>query len=204
MCLPWYFTHGLACKLICPKLNTKALVFLKFSSFTFVIRIQKFPALFLCVSWMIRSKPAGRNPLWFFLSMLYSCEQIHAWILQIIVHNHAVKELTVLALHGPACFLDLLKVFILRKPRGKYWITIKIHEHTLFLLFVATYRSIIIKKCTTRNIKCISYMKVSLNVAAGKKMWVFSCLPHAFRGWRPHKYDVGLQLLGSDWMNALE
>ncbi len=87
------------------------------------LKMPLFVLMHVCASRMTGSKPAGRNPLWFFLSMLYSREQIHAWILQIIVHNHTVKVLTILGFHCPASFLNLLKVFVLRKPVGQCYMS---------------------------------------------------------------------------------
>lgn len=171
-----------------PYITHIGICFLQFNSFTYIRTFPVFVVVRVCLSWTIRSKPAGRNPLRFFLSMLYSGEEIHAWILQIFIHNHTVKKLTVLGLHGPAHVLNVHKVFILRKSVWRYMLCL--HQNA--------YRPIIRNRCITRNIKCISYMEVSLNVSIGKKMWVFSCLSHAFRRWWTHIYDVGLQLLVSD------
>lgn len=59
------------------------------------------------------SYPAGRDPLRLVLRPAHRRQQLDAGVLQLVVDDHVVKELPVLRLHLPDCFLHLLEVFIL-------------------------------------------------------------------------------------------
>lgn len=61
------------------------------------------------------SNPAGRDPLWLVLRPHHCCQQLNAGVLQLIVDDHMIKELPVVWLNLPCCFLHLLEVFILMK-----------------------------------------------------------------------------------------
>ncbi len=66
---------------------------------------------------LLRPAPADRDPLWFVLCLLDDGAELHAGVLQVVVHQHAVEELFVLHLHQPGRLLQLHKVILLQEKQ---------------------------------------------------------------------------------------
>lgn len=64
---------------------------------------------------LLSSGPADGDPLRFVLGLLDDGAQLHAGVLQVVVHQHAVKELFVLGLHQLGRLLQLHKVVRLQE-----------------------------------------------------------------------------------------
>lgn len=60
------------------------------------------------------SGPAHRDPVRFVLHPLDDGAELHAGLLQIVIHQHAVEELFVLGLHEPGRVLQLREVLLLQ------------------------------------------------------------------------------------------
>lgn len=73
--------------------------------------ISSSPALLLF------SAPADGYPLWFVLSLLDDGAKLYAGILEVFVHQHAVKELFVFRFNQPRQLLQLAEVVFLQKEK---------------------------------------------------------------------------------------
>lgn len=58
--------------------------------------------------------PADRGPLWLLLGLLDEGEELHAGVVQVLVHQNTIKKVPVSDLHQPRCLLQLHKVVVLR------------------------------------------------------------------------------------------
>lgn len=125
--------------------------------------------------------PAAGHPLRLVLRLVHHRQQLHARVLQLLVHHHVIEELPVLSLHLLSRCLHLLEVFFLRvEARIKY-------SHPTAPL----------------DRRGALYPEGPVGIVAGGHGGGPSGLPEALRRWRLHVDDVGLQLGGPHRLDGL-
>lgn len=63
--------------------------------------------------------PADRGPLWLLLGLLDEGEELHAGVVQVLVHQNAIKKVPIFGLHQLRGLLQLHKVVLLQVENMK-------------------------------------------------------------------------------------
>lgn len=99
------------------------------SLFSFHILTRSFSAPQSSPLSLLRPAPADGYPLWFVLRSLEDGAELHAGVLQIVVHQNLVEKLFVLGLHQPGRLLQLHKVILLHEWKHRLYIFTSIFLH---------------------------------------------------------------------------